>query len=84
MRRWLLPVLLVLLVLADTIYTFAQHFHVPMDGDMANIIWPGQYYQQVLDDPLGLAALLRKEVYAAPNRFFAHWFMTGYFKTVPL
>lgn len=81
-QRWWL--LLLLFILADTTYSFVQHLNVALDGDMAFIIVPAEWYRPVLSDPLGLGVLLRNEVYAAPNRFFAHWFMSAYFKAVPL
>jgi len=75
--------LLVLFLLLDTGFSFIQHSQFPLDGDMANIIVPDKNYEQVLHDPLGLAVLLDNESYAAPNRFFAHWFMSVYFKNIP-
>ncbi len=72
-----------LLLLADLAWSFLQHFHMPLDGDMAGIILPGPHYSPVLNDPFGLSALLHGEHYHAPNRFFAHGFMAVYFKTVP-
>ncbi|GGF17074.1 hypothetical protein [Hymenobacter cavernae] len=77
-------IVLLLLVLLDSSYSFWQHSHVALDGDMAAIILPAPWYQQVLTDPLGLHVLLKNEVYAAPNRFFAHKLLSEYFKTVPL
>jgi hypothetical protein len=38
----------------------------------------------VLHDPFGLRALLHHEMYPAPNRFFAHIFLSVYFRHVPL
>lgn len=81
-RNW--QYLLLLFVILDSVYSFWQHLHVALDGDMAAIILPGPWYQQVLEDPFGLRVLLKNEVYAAPNRFFAHQLMSSYFKTVPL
>jgi hypothetical protein len=57
---------------------------MPLDGDMSNVIVPSPEFQIVLDDPLGLQVILEKKSYAAPNRFFAHWFMFKYFNTVPI
>ena len=37
-----------------------------------------------MHDPLGLGVLLRGEVYSTPNRFFAHWTISTYFKNFPL
>ncbi|UYZ62816.1 hypothetical protein [Hymenobacter weizhouensis] len=79
-----LVVLLAVLVLADMVYSFGQHLQAPLDGDMAAIIWPSEGYRAVLHDPLGLGALLRHEIYAAPNRYVAHQSFSSYFKAVPL
>jgi len=76
--------LLLLLLVLDTAYSFVQHLHLPLDGDLAGIVMPHEMYRQVLADPFGLAVLLRDEVYNAPNRFFAHAALSGYFKHVPL
>jgi hypothetical protein len=72
-----------LLFLLDTGYSFVQHFHATLDGDMAGIILPAEPYRHVLSDPFGLDVLLKNERYAAPNRFFAHVSMSAYFKSVP-
>ena len=75
--------LLLLLFLADTGYSFNQHYHVNLDGDMAWIIVPATGYQQVRKDPLGLGVLLYNKTYASPNRYCAHWTMSQYFKNAP-
>ncbi|RFP65868.1 hypothetical protein D0N36_06595 [Hymenobacter lapidiphilus] len=80
--RYLLP-LLVLFVALDLGYTYWQNYRMPLDGDLAGIVLPAPRSQPVLSDPFGWAALTRREVYVAPNRFFAHFAMVSYFKTVP-
>lgn len=82
MNNRTLLLLLLLFVLLDTGYSFLQHLHVPLDGDMAAIILPAEWYQKVLQDPLGLS-VLQGERYGAPNRFFIHWPMSAYFHQVP-
>ncbi|OUJ74783.1 hypothetical protein BXP70_08485 [Hymenobacter crusticola] len=81
-RNW--HFLVLLFVLLDSSYSYWQHLHVALDGDLAALVLPAPWYQQVLRDPLGLHVLLRHEVYAAPNRFFAHLLLSSYFKNVPL
>ncbi len=78
-------VLLILLswVGLDTVYSFWQHLHVALDGDMSAIIVPAEKYAQAMHDPLGLS-VLNGERYGAPNRFFVHAAMSIYFKQVPL
>lgn len=79
-----LPALLGLFLLLDTSYSFWQHLQEPLDGDLANIVVPNESYRQVLTDPLGVAAIWHGQEYAAPNRFFAHAALSGYFLHVPL
>ena len=78
--------MLLLLLMADLSYSFYQHYHMSLGGDMSEIIVPTTEagYYDVLHDPLGLGVLLRNEEYSTPNRFFAHWTASAYFKNVPL
>lgn len=82
MRKYLFIIPLILLII-DTGYSFIQHLNIVLDGDMADIILPSESCKQVFGDPLGLRALLFQEVYVAPNRFFALWITSVFFKTVP-
>lgn len=79
-------ILLLIILLADLSFSFYQHCHMPLYGDMADVILPspGIGYSQVLHDPFGLNALLKNEIYPNPNRFFAHWTASEYFLNVPL
>ncbi len=70
-------------LLFDITFSFKQHSRMNLDGDMAQIIVPSNSYKKVLSDPLGFSVLIKKEMYPATNRFFAHWFMAKYFKSVP-
>ncbi|WP_426061102.1 hypothetical protein [Hymenobacter sp. B1770] len=81
-RHW--HYLLLLFLLFDLGYSFWQYLQFPLDGDLALIVAPSEAYSQVLEDPLGLRVLLNNEVYTAPNRFFAHFFLFQYFHRVPL
>jgi hypothetical protein len=74
---------LILLLLTDVCISFFQHIHFSLDGDMASIIVFSGGYTKVLHDPFGLTVLTENSIHAAPNRFFAHWFMSVYFKTAP-
>ncbi|UOG75219.1 hypothetical protein MTX78_01155 [Hymenobacter tibetensis] len=83
MKRHFLFIALVLFVLGDLVYTFAQAYQFPLEGDMTSIVLPDQECQKVLTDPFGWSVLTRDEVYVAPNRFFAHAAMVSYFKSMP-
>lgn len=82
----LLKKILLLLLIADLSFSFYQHYHKPLDGDMSEIILPTpeKGYFHVLHDPFGLNALLHGQRYANPNRFFAHWSSATYFLNMPL
>lgn len=82
-RPWLLACL-VLAVLADLGFTYAQNLRLTIDGDLAAIVVPRADYAAVLHDPLGLGVLLGNGWYAAPNRFFSHLLMREYCLRVPL
>ncbi|SMB96094.1 hypothetical protein SAMN00120144_0534 [Hymenobacter roseosalivarius DSM 11622] len=73
-----------LFVLFDLGYSYIQNYQLPLEGDLAPIVLPSFWYSQVLQDPFGWAVLAKNEVYAGPNRYFAHAAMVGYFKSVPL
>ncbi len=74
--------LLAAFLLLDSGYSFLQHFHTRLDGDIAPIVVPADKYAKVLDDPFGLG-VLSGERYCAPNRYFVHAPMVWYFKHVP-
>jgi hypothetical protein len=78
------PLFLLTFLLADTLYSFWQHYHVALEGDLAAIVLPADWYAKVLENPFGEAALLHGEQYGGVNRFFAHWSMSVYLKNVPL
>ncbi len=82
--KTLLKYLLILFLILDLSYSFLQYFNMPLDGDMAHIIVPAEEFKQVMQDPLGMDVLLHGESYPNPNRFFAHWASSLYFKTMPL
>lgn len=84
MPKSILNWVLFALLLADTGYSFMQHYRMPLDGDMAAIVWPSEGYRQVLKDPFGWGAAFHGETYPAPNRFFAHAAMSAWFLNVPL
>lgn len=83
MRR-IIYILIPVLLFLDLGYSFLQHSHNILDGDMPGIILPASWYAEVLDDPFAIGVLLEGKEYAAPNRFFCHWGMSKYFKTVPI
>jgi hypothetical protein len=78
-----LKYLLLLLIVSDVGYSFVQHLNMPIDGDFSKIVLPADEYKKVLTDPLGFHVIFKDEIYAAPNRFFIHWIMSGYFKFAP-
>ena len=83
MPKKLYKILLVIILLFIVAFSFKRYSLFPLDGDMAAIILPDKSYQTVLKDPFGMNVILHDSVYSAPNRFFAHWSMSCYFKHVP-
>ena len=84
--RYLFRVILLCLLLLDLGYSFDQHYHMPLGGDLGQNILPTPEngYYRVLKDPLGLGVLVRHEVYSNPNKYFAHRTAASYFRHVPL
>jgi hypothetical protein len=81
----LLKTILWILLLCDLGYSAWQHYHVPIGGDMAEILpVPGTGYYKILHDPFGINSILNNDFYPNPNRFFAHWSTAAYFLHVPL
>jgi len=75
--------LLFILLLINLSYSFYQHYHMQLDGDMAGIILPRNDMQKIMTDPFGFKVILKNESYPNPNRFFVHFFMSEYFKLTP-
>src|SRR4051812_14021569 len=83
MPKQLLVVLLVLFIVYDTCRSFEQHLQMPLDGDIANIVLPVEVFKPAMSDPFAFRVLFHAKKYHAPNRAFAHWSMSLYYKTVP-
>ena len=83
-KKHILYYILILFLLADLGYSFAQHLSQPLDGDMPNNIVPGNDVKPILESPLGFATLIKHKSYLGPNRFFAHYPMKKYFEVIPL
>ncbi len=78
-----LHLILLAFLLLDTTYSFLQHYNEPLDGDMTGIILPSEACKPLMEDPFGFNVLLKDQECKDPNRFFAHWFMSKYYKTIP-
>ena len=78
-----LKLLLAFILLLDVGYSFKQHYHIPLDGDMAGGIVPEQAVLPILENPLGWVIFMENRSYANPNRFFSHWSLYKYFNIVP-
>src|SRR5688572_33150071 len=76
--------LLVVFLLAFTGYSYYQYYFLSLDGDLAPIVVPAPWYAEVLQDPFGIDAVIEGIRYSGNNRFFAHWTLGAYFKTVPI
>jgi hypothetical protein len=74
--------ILILLFIAEIDYSFRQHEHKTLDGDMALITAPSKFYTTILDEPFGLKASIHHEKYAGSNRYYIHKAMVIYYKKV--
>jgi hypothetical protein len=86
MRKSAIKIIIIFILLADLGYSFLQHYKMPLDGDLAEVVLPspGSAYYDVLKNPSGLYVVRNDTSYANPNRFFAHWTTSYYYKNVPL
>jgi hypothetical protein len=82
MKGKILKTILALLLVADICYSFRQHYHMTLDGDLATVVLPSEGCEKVLKDPFGFSAL-KGERYVATNRYFLHASLYGYFNSVP-
>lgn len=78
----ILKILICILIIADIDYSYRQHEHKPIDGDLTLIVAPTKYYSTVLQEPFGVKAITTHEKYAATNRYFSHAMMVFYYKKV--
>ncbi len=83
MTRRIICYLLAFFLLADLSYTFFQNLAMPLDGDMAGCVIPQKGLEKIFQDPLGISVITEGAVYPNPNRFFAHWTFSNYFKYTP-
>lgn len=73
----------VIAIVADTCYSFVQHYSEPMDGDMGESVLPLDYIEPLYNDPFGIKMLADGDMHAAPNRYFSHRSMCVIYRTVP-
>lgn len=81
-QKWIIALLAILLV-GDLGYSFLQHYHHPIDGDLAPVVVPAEFYSQMLNDPFGMKVLKEGKSYAGTNRYFAHISMLKFYRIVP-
>jgi len=84
MKKKIIYFILLLLLLADLCYSFAQHLSQPLDGDMAWNIVPAYTVKPILESPFGIGVIFKNQSYPNPNRFFCHYTMKKYFEIIPL
>lgn len=82
-KRYIYWFLLFVLV-ADIIFSFTQHYSMPLDGDMVAGIIPTDDVNLILNDPFGISVITNDAIYSNPNRFFAHWSFFTYFNYMPI
>ncbi|MCF8371190.1 MAG: hypothetical protein K9H64_06195 [Bacteroidales bacterium] len=82
--KYILYPVLILLLLADSGFSFLQFYNTPLDFDMAGGIVPSDDVKQILESPFGFKVFSETSGYPNPNRFFSHWVMKEYFNYVPI
>jgi hypothetical protein len=82
--RIVFKIALVSFLLFFIFLSFKRYYYFPLDGDLPGIVLPAACYIPVMKDPFAINVIVHDSVYAAPNRFFTHFFLSGYFKTIPL
>lgn len=75
---------LILYLLLLFAFSFRRYYFLPIDGDLPAIVLPASSFDILFRDPFGFSVLLHNAVYESPNRFFAHWLMSAYFRNAPL
>lgn len=83
MKR-LFKLLLLLFLLFQLGFSYYRYYQFPLDGDLASLVVPDKWHKTVLNDPFGFNVVLYDSVYSSPNRFFAIWTISKYFKNVPV
>lgn len=79
-----LKVLVIVVIILDLCYSGLQHLAQPMDGDIARIVVPNPYFEQVLSDPFGWTSIRTGQRYGATNRYTVHQTMYTYFRSIPI
>lgn len=79
----ILYIIFIVILISDTGYSFKQYLANPLDWDMAGGILPAENVKPILNNPLGIDAILNNTKYPNPNRFFSHWAFYTYFNTMP-
>ncbi len=73
-----------IIVLVELVVSFFRYYFSVIDGDLALIVAPHENYAHVLQNPFGINLILGEQGYSASNRFFAHWQIYKYFRSMPL
>jgi len=80
--KWLLAIFIVW----DIGFSFYQHYHSPIGGDIAQVVipTPEKGYYEVLQDPFGVSVLKGEKAYSNPNKYFIHLAASKYLLNAPL
>lgn len=79
-------VIFLLLLAIDFVQSNYHYSNLPMDGDTPRVAAPMIWYQNVLDDPIGIAAITTQEKYSGAGRYVCHavtqWWFTDVYDLV--
>ncbi|MBQ9254149.1 MAG: hypothetical protein IJ180_05175 [Bacteroidales bacterium] len=83
MKKKILYILCLCLFFADLYYSFSQHYREPIDGDVPESVLPYDGVKKVFADPFGVKTIQTGEEHMGVNRFFSHYFLYKWFRSVP-
>ncbi len=76
----ILSLIFCIFIITDLIISYNRYESLVLDGDIIPIILPSSWYQDVLNDPMGIKPITEGKCYAGTNRYFAHASMIVWFK----
>lgn len=76
-------ILFVLFLGVDYVQSNYHYSNLPVDGDLCRIAAPFKWYEDIMNDPVGISAVMHNEKYAGAARFTCHQITHWWFKHIP-
>ena len=77
---WVLFLIFLVIDFAQSNYHYSN---LPIDGDLCRIAAPFKWYEDVMEDPVGIEAITQNKKYAGAARFTCHKSTVWWFKHIP-